>query len=71
MNVRQPDKEPRMLMTGVTQMALRALNRTRKPHAAQPQAAPAQFEGQSAPRTSKRRAGLSYRTFATPSRADE
>lgn len=59
-----------MLMTGVTQMALRALNRTRKPHAAQPQPATAQPEVP-AVRTSKRRAGLSYRTFATPSRADE
>lgn len=59
-----------MLMTGVTQMALRALNRTRKPHAAKPQPAPARPEGQVA-RSSKRRPSLSYRTFATPSSADE
>lgn len=59
-----------MLKNGVTHMALRAMNRTRKPHVAQPQPAPAQPEAQ-AVRPSKRRTGLSYRTFAAPSRADE
>ena len=59
-----------MLRTGVTQMALRAMNRTRKPRVAQPQPVPAQPDVQ-AVRPSKRRTGLSYRTFAAPSRADE
>lgn len=59
-----------MLRNGVTRMALRAMNRTRKPHAAQPQPAPAQPDAQ-AVRSSKRRAGLSYPNFAAPARADE